>query len=126
MFGGQTDREDLYIEPTVLEDIVWGSPIMEDEIFGPIMPVLVYDDLRQVIHQIRQKPKPLAAYFFSETDKAIQYFLDELPFGGGCINDTITHVASVHLPFGGVGIHRVFIIIMVKLVSNALHIRNPF
>lgn len=103
LFGGHTDREDLYIEPTVLEDIVWGSPIMEDEIFGPIMPILVYDDLRQVIHQIRQKPKPLAAYFFSETDKAIQYFLDELPFGGGCINDTITHVASVHLPFGGIG-----------------------
>lgn len=103
LFGGQKDREDLYIEPTVLQDITWDSPIMEDEIFGPIMPVLIYDDLRQVIHRIRQKPKPLAAYFFSETEKAIQYFLDELPFGGGCINDTITHVASVHLPFGGVG-----------------------
>ncbi|WP_397537319.1 aldehyde dehydrogenase [Rummeliibacillus pycnus] len=103
LFGGQTDRDDLYIEPTILQDVTWNSPIMEDEIFGPIMPILVYDDLRQVIHQIRQKPKPLAAYFFSETDKAVQYFLDELPFGGGCINDTITHVASVHLPFGGVG-----------------------
>ncbi|MGG0657090.1 aldehyde dehydrogenase [Rummeliibacillus pycnus] len=103
LFGGQTDRDDLYIEPTILQDITWSSPIMEDEIFGPIMPILVYDDLPQVIHQIRQKPKPLAAYFFSETEKAIQYFLDELPFGGGCINDTITHVASVHLPFGGVG-----------------------
>ncbi|MFJ8261742.1 aldehyde dehydrogenase [Rummeliibacillus sp. NPDC094406] len=103
LFGGQTDRDDLYIEPTILQEVTWNSPIMEDEIFGPIMPILVYDDLRQVIHQIRQKPKPLAAYFFSETDKAIQYFLDELPFGGGCINDTITHVASVHLPFGGVG-----------------------
>lgn len=103
LFGGQTDRDDLYIEPTVLQDITWDSPIMEEEIFGPIMPILVYDDLRQVIHRIRQKPKPLAAYFFSETDKAIQYFLEELPFGGGCINDTITHVASVYLPFGGVG-----------------------
>lgn len=103
LFGGYTDRDDLYIEPTILQDITWNSPIMEDEIFGPIMPILVYDDLPQVIHQIRQKPKPLAAYFFSETEKAIKYFLDELPFGGGCINDTITHVASVHLPFGGVG-----------------------
>jgi len=103
LFGGRTDRDDLYIEPTILQDITWNNPIMEDEIFGPIMPILVYDDLRQVIHQIRQRAKPLAAYFFSETDKAIQFFLDELPFGGGCINDTITHVASVHLPFGGVG-----------------------
>ena len=103
LFGGQTDRDDLYIEPTVLQDITWNSPIMEDEIFGPIMPILVYDDLRQVIHQIRQKPKPLAAYFFSETEKAIQFFLDELPFGGGCINDTVTHVGNAYLPFGGVG-----------------------
>lgn len=103
LFGGATDREDLYIEPTILQDIVWESPIMEDEIFGPIMPVLTYTDLGQVIAQIKKKPKPLAAYFFSETDKAVQYFLDELPFGGGCINETITHVGSLHLPFGGVG-----------------------
>ncbi|MGX9133454.1 aldehyde dehydrogenase [Rummeliibacillus sp. JY-2-4R] len=103
LFGGQLDRDDLYIEPTVLQDITWNSPIMEDEIFGPIMPILVYDDLRQAIHQIRQKPKPLAAYFFSETEKAIQFFLDELPFGGGCINDTVTHVGNAYLPFGGVG-----------------------
>jgi len=64
---------------------------------------MMYNDLPLAIHQIRQLPKPLAAYFFSEHDKAIQYFLEELPFGGGCINDTITHVGNLHLPFGGVG-----------------------
>lgn len=103
LFGGEVDREDLYIAPTVLQDITWNSPIMQDEIFGPIMPILTYSDLGQVVNEIRQKPKPLAAYFFSETEKAIQFFLEELPFGGGCINETITHVGSLHLPFGGVG-----------------------
>lgn len=102
-YGGRTDRDDLYIEPTVIEHVNWSSSSMQDELFGPILPIMMYDDLRMAIHEIRQLPKPLAAYFFSEHDKAIQYFLDELPFGGGCINDTITHVANMHLPFGGVG-----------------------
>lgn len=102
-FGGQTDRVDLFIHPTIIENANWQSPSMEDELFGPILPVLAYDDLCLAIHQIRQLPKPLAAYFFSENDKAIQYFLEELPFGGGCINDTVTHVGNAYLPFGGVG-----------------------
>ncbi|KOS69684.1 aldehyde dehydrogenase [Lysinibacillus contaminans] len=102
-YGGRTDRDDLYIEPTVIEHANWTSPSMQDELFGPILPIMMYDDLRIAIHQIRQLPKPLAAYFFSEHEKAINYFLEELPFGGGCINDTITHVGNMHLPFGGVG-----------------------
>ncbi|TSI04211.1 aldehyde dehydrogenase [Lysinibacillus sp. BW-2-10] len=102
-FGGHTDKNDLYIEPTILENITWANPIMEDEIFGPILPVMPYDDLRMAFHQVRQLPKPLAAYFFSEHEKAINYFLQELPFGGGCINDTISHVGNPYLPFGGVG-----------------------
>lgn len=102
-YGGRTDRDDLYIEPTVIEHAQWSSPSMQDELFGPILPILMYDDLRIAIHQIRQLPKPLAAYFFSEHEKAINYFLEELPFGGGCINDTVTHVGNMHLPFGGVG-----------------------
>lgn len=103
LIGGQQDPEDLYIAPTVLQDVKWNSPIMEDEIFGPIMPILVYEDLETAIRLIKKKPKPLAAYLFSESDKAVDYFLENLPFGGGCINDTITHVGSLHLPFGGVG-----------------------
>lgn len=102
-FGGKVDVDDLYIEPTILENINWSSPIMEDEIFGPILPIMQYDNLKYTIHQIQKLPKPLAAYFFSEHEKAIEYFLEELPFGGGCINDTVTHVANPYLPFGGVG-----------------------
>ena len=102
-YGGRSDRDDLYIEPTIVEQVNWSSPSMQDELFGPILPIMMYDNLRMAIHEIRQLPKPLAAYFFSEHDKAIEYFLEELPFGGGCINDTITHVANMHLPFGGVG-----------------------
>ncbi|KGR73708.1 aldehyde dehydrogenase [Ureibacillus sinduriensis] len=102
-FGGKLDAEKLYIEPTILENVDWSSPIMEDEIFGPILPIMKYDNLKYTILQIQKLPKPLAAYFFSEHEKAIDYFLEELPFGGGCINDTVTHVANPYLPFGGVG-----------------------
>ena len=101
--GGNMDESDLYIEPTILDGVSWNSPSMEDEIFGPILPIMTYDRLESAISQIRKYPKPLAAYLFSENERAIQYFLDELPFGGGCINDTVTHVGSAHLPFGGVG-----------------------
>ena len=72
---------------------------MEDELFGPILPIMVYEELPSAIHKIRQLPKPLSAYFFSENDKAISYFLEELPFGGGCINDVITHVGNISLWF---------------------------
>ena len=102
-FGGQTKRESLYIEPTIIENVSWDNPIMEDEIFGPIMPIMKYDELPLAIHKIRQLPKPLSAYLFSEHEKAINYFLEELSFGGGCINDVISHVGNMHLPFGGVG-----------------------
>lgn len=101
--GGRTDREDLYMEPTVLENVDWQSPSMEDELFGPILPILTYEQFPKAIHEIRQLPKPLSAYLFSENEKAIDYFLQELPFGGGCVNDVITHVGNSHLPFGGVG-----------------------
>lgn len=101
--GGHVDSEDLYIEPTLLEGVTWDSPSMEDEIFGPILPIMTYDRLETAVRQIRKLPKPLAAYFFSENEKATNYFLEELPFGGGCINDTVSHVGSSHLPFGGVG-----------------------
>lgn len=101
--GGCTDREDLYMEPTILENVNWQSPAMEDELFGPILPILTYEQLPKAIHEIRQLPKPLSAYLFSENEKAIDYFLQELPFGGGCVNDVITHVGNSHLPFGGVG-----------------------
>lgn len=103
IYGGKVDRSDRYIEPVVLDNITWDSPSMEDEIFGPILPVISYTDLPLLLRQIRKLPKPLSAYLFSENDRAIRYFLDQLPFGGGCINDTVSHVGSSYLPFGGVG-----------------------
>lgn len=101
--GGNLDANDLYIEPTIVDGVSWNSPSMEDEIFGPILPIIAYDRLETAITQVRKLPKPLAAYFFSENDHAIDYFLEHLPFGGGCINDAISHVGSSHMPFGGVG-----------------------
>ena len=103
MFGGKIDCTDLYIEPTLLTGIDFSSPSMEDELFGPILPIIGYTDLPAIIHRIRKLPKPLAAYVFSENERAQQYFLEEFSFGGGCINDTISHAGSAYLPFGGVG-----------------------
>ncbi|PSL26481.1 aldehyde dehydrogenase (NAD+) [Planomicrobium soli] len=103
IYGGKLDREERYIEPTILDEVEWNSPSMEDELFGPILPVMAYSDLPLLLGQIRKLPKPLSAYLFSENERAIQFFLDKLPFGGGCINDTVSHVGSSYLPFGGVG-----------------------
>lgn len=101
--GGATDREDLYIEPSLFEVDSFEHALMEDELFGPLLPILTYSDLSRAIYDIRKLPKPLAAYFFSEHERAQDYFVEAFPFGGGCINDTISHVGSVSLPFGGVG-----------------------
>lgn len=102
-FGGNSNRDNLYIEPTLLGNVSWNGPAMQEEIFGPILPILLYDNLADAIHHIRQFPKPLAAYLFTENEQAAQYFMENVPFGGGCINDTISHVGNIHLPFGGIG-----------------------
>ncbi len=103
VFGGKNDRSRLFIEPTVLSNISWEDDVMKDEIFGPILPVIVYDELDEVIDEIVKRPKPLALYLFSE-DEAIQdRILSNVSFGGGSINDTINHMTSHYLPFGGVG-----------------------
>ena len=102
-FGGKTDPNKTAIEPTVLTDIKWNDPIMTDEIFGPILPVLTYDELPDMIDKITDIPKPLALYLFTENKAVQDKLLAEISFGGGCINDTIYHLASPYLPFGGVG-----------------------
>lgn len=101
--GGDFDRSSLYIEPTIIDRVTWESPSMEDELFGPILPIIEYDNLADAIHSIRQLPKPLSAYMFTENEEAANYFIESLPFGGGCINDTVSHVGNTNLPFGGVG-----------------------
>lgn len=103
VYGGRYDEKALFIEPTLIEKVHWDSPSMEEEIFGPLLPILEYENLGEAIHQIRQNPKPLAAYMFTENEQAANYFMENLPFGGGCINDTVSHVGNIHLPFGGVG-----------------------
>lgn len=102
-YGGSQDINKLMIEPTVLVDINWEDEVMLDEIFGPILPVIEYSDLSSMINQINNKPKPLALYIFSESTKVQKYILDTVSFGGGCINDTVFHLSSPYLPFGGVG-----------------------
>ncbi|SDX03529.1 aldehyde dehydrogenase (NAD+) [Marininema mesophilum] len=101
--GGAMNSELPAIEPTLVSGASWNDPIMEDEIFGPILPIIPFDDLDDVIEKIRSKPKPLALYYFTNSKKNEQKILQSLPFGGGCINDTLMHFASPYLPFGGVG-----------------------
>lgn len=101
--GGQTVPEENYIAPTVMTDMTWEDPIMQDEIFGPILPILTFENINEVIRAVRSKPKPLALYLFS-TDTVIQErIINEISFGGGCINDTIMHLGNYDLPFGGIG-----------------------
>lgn len=101
--GGNTNSEKLMMEPTVLNEITWEHPVMQDEIFGPILPVLEYDTLDEVIEGIDNHPKPLALYLFTENANVQENVLNRITFGGGCINDTVYHLGSPHLPFGGVG-----------------------
>lgn len=101
--GGQTDERSRFISPTVLTDITWNDPLMKDEIFGPILPVLTYTDLNDAVRQIRKAPRPLALYVFTRDDHTERYFLEQVTFGGGAINDTIAQLGNHHLSFGGVG-----------------------
>lgn len=103
IIGGKTDNDKLVIEPTVLTDITWDDSVMEDEIFGPILPILDYSNLSDIIKEINNYTKPLALYLFTEDPEVTQKILKHISFGGGCINDTIYHLVSPYLPFGGVG-----------------------
>jgi acyl-CoA reductase-like NAD-dependent aldehyde dehydrogenase len=101
--GGQTKPEEKYIAPTVIDRISWESPVMQEEIFGPILPVLEYTDLKEAIAQINARPKPLALYLFSKDKQKQEQVLQETSSGGVCINDTVMQVGVSTLPFGGVG-----------------------
>lgn len=103
LYGGNYVKENLRIEPTLIEVDSKESPVMEDEIFGPLLPIMQYRDLDEAISIINSYPKPLAAYLFTESKEAQKYVLRRISFGGGCINDTISHIVNPYLPFGGVG-----------------------
>lgn len=101
--GGNENSRQKYIPPTVMKDVSWNDRVMENEIFGPILPVLPYDRLDDAIDEILKNSKPLALYLFSNDSGRIQDIITKIPFGGGCVNDAVVHPANPHLPFGGIG-----------------------
>ncbi len=102
-FGGELDEENRTISPTIMTGIDWNDTIMKEEIFGPLLPVMVYDELDDVIATIQSQPKPLALYLFTQHAAVKRRVMQDLSFGGGSINDTIMHITNSNLPFGGVG-----------------------
>ena len=103
VFGGETNREKRYISPTVLDHVTWDDAVMQEEIFGPILPILTYKNLETAMQTVVEGEKPLSAYLFSNDAKEQELFTENLSFGGGCINDTLMHLSNDRLPFGGVG-----------------------
>ena len=103
VIGGSADVKTLQIEPTVMANVTWDDKVMQEEIFGPILPIMTYDDLEQVQNFLADQPKPLALYFFSEDKQKIKYVTERFSYGGGCINDVVIHLATNHMGFGGVG-----------------------
>ncbi len=103
VLGGKYDTDALMIEPTLLNDVQPSAPVMQEEIFGPLLPMMEFDDLGECIDFIRSRPKPLALYLFTDDKASEKRVLDTCSFGGGCINDTIIHIATPHMGFGGVG-----------------------
>lgn len=101
--GGEVNEQELKIAPTLIEDITWCDPIMQDEIFGPLLPIMSFKNIDNVIERIQDYEKPLSLYYFGSSNKNRENILNSISFGGGCINDTLYHLANPHLPFGGVG-----------------------
>lgn len=101
--GGRFDEAERYLDPTILYPVAWSDPIMQDEIFGPLLPILVYSDLSDLLAKIKSMPKPLAAYLFSRDQTAIDRVLGSLSFGGGAINQTNVFLFIESMPYGGVG-----------------------
>lgn len=102
-YGGKTNEATYYIQPTVLLNVGWEDAVMQEEIFGPVLPVLSFNNLQETLGRINKLDKPLAAYLFTNIKTEKELFLQNISFGGGCVNDTIMHIANGNLPFGGVG-----------------------
>lgn len=102
-YGGKSDKAERYIEPTILTDVTFDDPIMKEEVFGPILPVIEYDSLDEVLAKVKQLPKPLACYMYTESREEKRKMLREISFGGGAINESHMHVTNTKIPFGGIG-----------------------
>ncbi len=103
VLGGKGRDNELRIEPTVLDNVTENDAVMQEEIFGPVLPVLTYDKLDETVEFIEKRPHPLALYIFSNDKQVQKLFTEKLAFGGGCINDTVLHLATSQMGFGGVG-----------------------
>lgn len=103
VFGGENNREKRYLSPTVLDNVSWEDVVMQEEIFGPILPILIFQNFESAIEKVIDGEKPLSAYLFSNNSNEQKIFTEKLSFGGGCINDTLMHLSNDRLPFGGVG-----------------------
>jgi aldehyde dehydrogenase (NAD+) len=101
--GGEVDLASRYVAPTLMRGVTWEDKVMGQEIFGPLLPILTFSNLSDLIASLNSRPKPLAAYLFSRSRTQQDAFLEQLHFGGGCINDTLLHFSHPDLPFGGVG-----------------------
>jgi aldehyde dehydrogenase (NAD+) len=101
--GGYTDKNKRFIAPTVLNNVTFEDAVMQDEIFGPILPVISFTRLDEAIKQVKERPKPLSCYIYSKNRKQVKRILNEISFGGGAVNDSLMHLSNSNLPFGGVG-----------------------
>ncbi len=102
-FGGKHNLEKRHIEPTILSDVLFEDKIMEEEIFGPILPIITYNNLQETIDIVKSMPKPLSCYIFTEENTTKNKIFNEISFGGGCVNDAVMHISNSHFGFGGVG-----------------------
>lgn len=102
-YGGACREETLQIAPTVMDRVTKEDAVMQEEIFGPVLPVLTVESVDEAYEFVKNRPEPLALYIFTQDRTIERRFLEEVPFGGGCVNDTIIHLATSHMGFGGVG-----------------------
>jgi aldehyde dehydrogenase (NAD+) len=103
LFGEDSDKETLFISPTLIDEPGLKSELMQNEIFGPILPIISYDMESELYDIIKSYEKPLSLYVFTSQTQFAEKVIRDFSFGGGCVNDTIMHIANKHLPFGGVG-----------------------
>lgn len=103
VLGGESNESTLQIAPTVMDNVSWDDAVMQEEIFGPVLPVLTFDNYDELYRIMSSKPKPLAFYFFAEDKQRIREVTERCSYGGGCVNDTIIHLATSEMGFGGVG-----------------------
>ncbi|MBF32428.1 MAG: aldehyde dehydrogenase [Aequorivita sp.] len=102
-YGGQTHKETRYIQPTIMQNVTMDDAVMQEEIFGPILPVITYKTIEEAIAKVNSLPKPLSCYLFTKSSSIKKKVLKEISFGGGAINETVMHISNSNLPFGGVG-----------------------